>query len=266
MPKKQKRVLVISDLHSGHAVGLTPPSWLDTPSKTASPARLKLARYRKFAYEKFHTKIKELQPIDVLLVNGDCIDGREKKSGGSELIAVDRDDQCDMASELIRFIKAKKIVMTYGTPYHCGSIEDHENKIAREVKAEKIGGHEWVSVNGLVFDLKHKVGSSSIPHGRFTSIAKEKLWNLLWSEREESPKSDIIIRSHVHYHNYCGGNDWLAMTTPALQGPGSKFGIRQCTGVVDFGLVCFDVNVSGNYSWQAHIIKLLDKKNMLLKL
>lgn len=265
MSKKKKRILVISDLHAGHLVGFTPPSWHDMLPESAFPPRVKLAEFRELAYNKFCKIVKQLQPIDYLFINGDCVDGTGSKSGGTELLTTDINKQCDMVIEAIKQIKAKRIVMTYGTPYHCGLV-DSEDMIAREVKAVKIGGHEWVDVNGLVFDLKHKVGSSSIPHGRFTAIAKEKLWNLLWAEREESPKSHIIIRSHVHYHNFCGSNDWLSLTTPALQGPGSKYGTRQCSGTVDFGVVHFDVNPSGSYSWQAHIIKLLDMKNMLLKL
>lgn len=266
MPRKQKRVVVISDLHCGHQFGLTPPSWHDTPDSTASPARIKLADFRKRTFSLYYSWIKSLQPIDILLVNADCIDGRGEKSGQTELITSDRDYQCDMASEIIKCAKAKKIVMTYGTPYHTGQLEDFENSIAKEVKAEKIGGHEWIDVNGLIFDLKHKVGSSTVPHGRGTSIAKEHLWNLIWAEREESPKSNIVIRSHVHYHHFCGGIDWMGLTTPALQGPGSKYGTRQCSGIVDFGLVHFDVNSSGNYEWSIHAQRLLNKSEMLLKL
>jgi hypothetical protein len=264
--KKKKRVLVISDLHSGHFVGLTPPSWHDIPSKTADPAILKLAEFRQKTFSIYYNIVKSLQPIDILIVNGDCIDGRGERSGQTELLTSDRNKQCDMASEIIKCAKADQIVMTYGTGYHTGDSEDFENQIARDVGAMKIGGHEWIDVNGVVFDIKHKVGASGIPHGRMTAIAKEHLWNLLWSEREESPKSNVIIRSHVHYHNFCGGDNWLALTTPALQGPGSKYGTRQCTGTVDFGLVHFDVNPSGSYEWEAHITKILDRKDMLLKL
>jgi len=266
MPKKTKRVVVISDLHCGHQVGLTPPSWHDTPDPTASLARQKLADFRKRTFSLYYKWIKELGQIDVLLVNADCIDGRGERSGQTELITSDRDYQCDMAAEIIKCAKAKKIVMTYGTPYHTGQIEDYENQIAKEVKAEKIGGHEWVDVNGLVFDMKHKVGSSGIPHGRHTAVAKENLWNILWSERNEAPRANIIIRSHVHYHSFSGGTDWLALTTPALQGPGSKYGTRQCFGTVDFGLLHFDVHPSGSYEWVAHTKRLLSKKESLLKL
>ena len=120
----------------------------------------------------------------------------------------------------------------------------------------KIGSHEWVSVNGCVFDLKHKVGGSAIPHGRHTAIARDRMWNLLWAEKGLTPKAHVILRGHVHYHNYCGGPGWVAMTLPALQGMGSKFGARQCSGLVDWGVVIFDVDDDGSFDWHAETVTI----------
>lgn len=68
----------------------------------------------------------------------------------------------------------------------------------------------------------------------------------------------MFLRGHVHYFNYCGGSSggrhWLAVTVPALQGPGSKYGVRQCSGTVDFGLIHFDVDDHGGYQWTSHLI------------
>jgi len=140
--------------------------------------------------------------------------------------------------------------MTYGTAYHTGDVEDWENYVARDLDA-KIGSHEWFDIYGVVFDFKHKVGSSSIPHGRGTAIAKEKLWNQMWALRDEQPNADVIVRSHVHYSFMVGepGN-WLGLTTPALQAAGTKYGGRQCSNTVDLGVVVFDVYPDGRYEWE----------------
>jgi hypothetical protein len=155
--------------------------------------------------------------------------------------------------------------VSHNTPYHTGDSEDWENIIAERVDAA-IGEHEWVDVEGVVFDLKHHpAGSSGIPHGRHSGVARDRLWNLIWAEKELQPKGDVFIRSHVHYHNFAGGPDWLAMTTPALQGFGSRFGARRCTGIVDFGFVTFTVN-KGTYTWQPIIAKLEEQKAPMIKL
>jgi hypothetical protein len=155
--------------------------------------------------------------------------------------------------------------LSHNTSYHVGLDEDWENVIADRLEA-KIGEHEWVDIEGVVFDLKHHpAGSSGIPQGRHTGVAKDRLWNLMWNERQMQPKASVFIRSHVHHHNFCGGPDWLAMTTPALQGIGSRFGSRRCSGIVDFGFVTFNVN-KGEYSWQAHIASIEAQKSLVTKL
>jgi hypothetical protein len=57
----------------------------------------------------------------------------------------------------------------------------------------------------------------------------------------------------------------LGMTTPALQGFGSRYGARRCTGLVDFGFVTFQVN-KGTYTWQPIIAKLEEQKAPMIKL
>ena len=248
-----KRVVVISDLHCGHIAGLTHPNYDAKPPDTANEySEYKL---RRKYYDWYRSELQKLNPIDVLIVNGDAIDGRGERSGSTELLTTDRSNQCMMAVAAINEAKASKVFMTYGTPYHVGDAEDWENFIADKVEAEDISSHGFINVNGLVFDYKHKVGSSSVPYGRFTQVAKEKLWNSLWAEYEEHPKADVFIRSHVHYFGFAGQNGWLGITTPALQGHTTKYGERQCSGTVDYGFVHFDVEDDGEYAWQEHIYK-----------
>lgn len=249
---KPKRVVIISDLHCGSQVGLTHP---DFDSDPREGARHKLYQARRKYWKFYADALREVSPIDVLIVNGDCIDGKGEKSGGTELLTADRNEQCDMAAAAIQETKCKAIYMTFGTPFHAGASEDWEQKVATSVEAAKIGGHDWLDINGLVFDYRHHVGSSSVPHARHTAVAREHLWSVLWAEHDEYPLGNILIRSHVHYFNYSGGYGWLAMTTPALQGAGSKYGARVCSGTVDFGLISFTVTGKDDYTWRAHVAR-----------
>lgn len=248
-----KRVVVIADLHCGHRVGLTHPDFNVAPPRGSKRWPLYVLRRRLWKF--YAEAIGSLKPIDALIVNGDAVDGKGQKSGSTELITADRDEQAEMAAAAILHAEAGLVVMSYGTPYHTGASEDWENAVAKEVSAAKIGGHDWLDVNGLVFDYRHYVGRSIIPHGRHTSVSRERLWNLLWAEWDEYPKAQVFLRSHVHYFNFCGGYKWLALTTPALQGPKTKFGTRQSTGTVDFGIVSFDVVDREEWTWRPHIDK-----------
>lgn len=258
-----KRVLVISDLHCGHFAGLTPPDWNDAPQKN-SEQRFMLYRARRTYWKFYKDTVDKLKPIDVLIVNGDAVDGKGQRSGSTELLTTDRTEQVDMATACIEVVEAKKVFMSFGTPYHTGVNEDWEAEIAKAVNAEKIGGEDWINVNGLVFNYKHFVGSSSVPYGRMTAIAKERIWQILWNEYGEYPKADVLIRSHVHYFGHCGGYRWLAMTTPALQGVGSKYGKRKMSGTVDFGVVSFDVESKEEWSWESHILKSKSEKRHII--
>ena len=102
-----KRFVVISDLHCGHRVGITPEQYQHGK---------KFIDAQKEMWGIYKETIKKLQPIDLLGVNGDAIDGHGKRSGGSELIITDIDEQCDMAIEVIKEANPKDIICTFGTP------------------------------------------------------------------------------------------------------------------------------------------------------
>ena len=256
------RFCIISDLHCGHRVGLTPSKyWTQTLGDKFYKTQIALWKF-------YEEAIKAIQPIDILCINGDAIDGRGEKSGSSELITVSRLKQCDMAVESIKLANADKIVMTRGTPYHVGRLEEFENIIADKLGALKIEDHAWYDINGVIFDVKHKPGGSSgVPHTIGTAISMDRVWNVLWSDHNnEQPRADVIIRSHTHRFGYIGDDSWLGIYTPALQGMGSKYGAKECRALVHFGIIWFDIYRSGDYTWHRNIAKVQEHKAKTLKL
>ena len=265
--KDFKRIVVGSDMHCGHRVGLTPPEW-----QSATKGR-KYYNIQRELWKEYTGILNRLKPIDIYMQNGDCIDGRGERSGGTELIQTERNKQVDMAAYCINHANAKKVVITRGTPYHTGTKEDWEDLLVDRINAKnvKIGDHEFYNVNGTIFDVKHNIGSSSIPHGQFTPIARDRLWNLIWSEYEMQPKADILIRSHVHYYLRLGGVDWDGFITPALQGMGSKFGAKICSGLVHWGLIWFDVfddpkKWGKTWRMNKHIVKIQSQRATVTEL
>ena len=229
-----KKVLILSDLHCGHLVGLTPPGWqLNT---SLADKRLKrIAQYQRAYWDFYTDSLRRHGKFDVVIVNGDCIDGKGEKSGGTECITSDRNEQCEMAVFAIRkaVSAGTKVVMTYGTPYHTGTGEDFEGNIAHLLDAD-ISGHQYLRVDGVTFDVKHKVGSSQIPHGRHTAIAREHLWAQLWTEHSATKKADVLVRC-------------LSEDTEILTPAGWK---RR--GMISVGDSVCTLNLrSGNLEWQA---------------
>lgn len=256
MENKTKRMVVMSDLHCGHRVGLTPPKWQYNDES-------KYSNIQRNMWDMFKTELAKISPVDILVINGDAIDGQGKKSGGTEQITTDRNEQVDMANECIQQVKAPKVYMTYGTGYHTGSEEDFESILATQISS-RIKSHLQLNVNGLIFDFKHKVGSSSVPYARSSAIGKEQVWNIIWSESKGMPVSDVIIRSHVHYYDFSKRNGKTMITTPALQGYGSKYGARSCSGTIDIGFLSFEITSKEEWSMTEHLINFDITKEWLM--
>jgi len=256
MPQSYRRVAIISDLHCGHAAGLTPTEF-ECQNTSQDQKLLKLSDIRKQCWAKYLDIIKQLGKVDLLIVGGDAIDGRGERSGSVELLYVDRREQVKMATACLKAWNARNYCMVRGTPYHTGDKENWEDDIANALGCH-IGEHEWAELEGYIFDIKHKVGSSQIPHGRYTAAAKEDLWNQLWAASSQQPNADMIVRSHVHY--YCGGFNYTTgkkrrfLTTPALQSMGTRYGARECSGKIDWGVLAFDISKGKIIQEHEHIV------------
>lgn len=267
MPRTTKRIFFGACTHCGHRVGLTPPAWQLQPGDL-SPKRTKWLKIQKECWEWFRRRSSVYKPYDLAVWNGDLIDGTGHRSGGTELICTDRNEQMDMASKIVNTVKAKKNVFIHGTPYHSGEQEDMEDIIA-SYHNERGHDHEWLDVNGVIFDVKHFVGASSIPHGRLTGLAREELWNVLWHEAGYTPRADYVVRAHVHYTTggwrMVGSREVAFFTLPALQAMGTKFGAKKCSGLVDFGFHVFQIDGKGNTTWQKEIAEIESQKALASK-
>ena len=260
-----KRVAIIADMHCGHVSGLTPPEYQLTPYGD-SVLNPKIYEYQQQAWAAYEADVLALREngVDCLIVNGDAIDGRGPRAGGNETMHLDRIIQAEIATRCIEIWNARKVFLIRGTPYHTGDLEQWEDVIAKRLRdrgAEvKIGDHDWIDVNGFVFDCKHKIGGSQIPHGRWTAGARQVLWSALWSEAGLTPRSDMVVRSHVHYHivgSMCvGEKKRYFMTTPCLQG-WTRYGGQQCSGLVDWGFLAFDIDDGGR------IVKWHDRRHVI---
>jgi hypothetical protein len=235
--------------------GLTPPAWWIGESR---PSTTFFARQQRVMWDWYVQKLHELGHIDLLIVNGDAVDGKAKKSGGTELLTADMREQAYMAAQCIKEAHADKVWMTFGTSYHVSPDgEDWEVVTSDMVKAEKMEAHLFETVEGVNLDVRHHVSGSGTPHGRHTATSKERLWNVVWHVDHGVPLSELLIRSHVHYHKINGGFTHLEITTPCLQGFNSKFGERRCSGDIDLGMLHFDIH-DGEYEWRGHRLQLVD--------
>ena len=227
-----KTIVILSDTHCGSVFGLTPPSYFSSHHK----------KLQSEAWEMYKRDTQKWKSPDILIANGDLIEGTQSKQGGAELITPDRNVQSEMAVACLQEWKAKQIFLTYGTRYHVGEqAEDFEYTIANTLNA-KIEGRLFLEVEGMTFDIRHKVGMSIVPYGRATILLRDLAWDLIREAAGSGPKVDVVIRSHVHYHIWVEQPGKIAFTTPCLQLARGRFGSRECVGETHWGMIRLTVN------------------------
>ena len=253
--------VIIADLHVGSYAGLCPPDCFISVRRDK-----KIHDAQEEAYTCYEEFAKANQGIDILLINGDCIDGKGKKSGGNELWTSDLLEQASAAADLIRMFKPGVIRMSHGTNYHVAaeSGERLEKVIADQLEAH-ISNRKFMQIGGCIVDMRHFVGSSTIPHARATAVAREAMWDAMLHERGKFPKVDVICRSHTHYHVHTGDVRYTGFVTPCLQLPYTEFGGTKCSGDIDWGMIKFHAE-GGKFSWEPYIVNLSTAKVVVEKL
>lgn len=245
-----KHGAIISDLHCGHKFGLCPPEFQVAESDDYKQEKIRTWQTK--TYEWYATEAHGLGKLDRLIVNGDAIDGDGAKSGGTELWSTDRLLQVEAAIKCINQFDFANITVVSGTAYHAGQEEPFESLIADEYGV-RLQDHAWLEESGCVMDIKHHIGSTSVPGAIPVSLPREEVWNSLWAEHQMQPRSNVFIRSHLHHHYFCGDNDFTAIVTPALQG-WTKYGAQRKSNTVDYGFIEFWISDKGVFTWTTHAL------------
>jgi len=257
----KKKILAIGDTHCGSMVGLTPPNWIISKERNTSVYKL-----QKEMWDNYLNILHCFGKVDAVIINGDIIDGKGFKSGGTEQITTDMLEQTDMAIEAFNQINASKMYFTYGTAYHTASNsgEDFDKIVANNFKSQIVDELN-LDVDGFIINARHKVGGSSSPYNRAASVAKHRLWDSLYGIRENDVISNLYLRSHVHYFAFCGEINWIAFCLPALQASATKFGARQCVGLTDWGMCLFVIEDGKLAGWECQTVELESSKKNIIK-
>lgn len=249
-------ILILSDLHCGSRGGLTPPkfnSWVDDSLK----------EYRKNIWSWYLSAIKGR--FDLCICVGDLVDGKQFKSKGRGLLTTDIYEQIEMAEDCLKRVNAKKWVFVNGSDYH---VEDD----CERVLANKFNGvcENFIRFEfaGKHFNVRHKVGGTSVPYGKATQISKEMVFDAIMGDIGNCETSaDIFIRGHTHQpvYVYDPCYDKHCIIAPPVQGP-SGFGQKNCTGIINPGVAYLKIDKKGGVSCQFNMVKLLMPAQKVVKL
>lgn len=198
------RVLVVSDLHAGSDVGLWPDKGMPMPDGTERP--LNSGQKHLLSCWRHLTNVvkNDIRP-DIVVVNGDLLDGDQRKSAGTEAVTTILPAQQKAAIKLLEPLtgSAKEVYVTRGTPYHDGLRGMNVELVADQLGAVESapGWHSWnlldLEINGVVLNIQHGISASSGLY-RATALDREGIWSALAGKDGKVPKADAVVRSHVH--------------------------------------------------------------------
>lgn len=261
-----KRVLVVSDIHVGHKFAVSPLSF-----ELSDGGVYQANRVQKALYQAWNEVATEWKNPDILVVNGEPIDGAQPKNLGVEVWTTDYLEQIKASIELIRMFNAKKIYVTRGSNYHVtvGGVSVEEI-FGQMVGAERVDGRHvfpelFLDVDGTSFQFAHHIASSASGwQYKSTPIAKE-LMLLKLVENRKYP-ADIIVRSHVHYYWAVQTASHLGLITPAWQLQ-TWFMMQKSTAstVPDIGAVRFNVRAEKDFDWEKKLYRMNEWKPTRVK-
>jgi len=236
--EKPYRILVVSDLHVGSATAIcTEHPVISDLGTTYNPNSMQRGLLRAWK-----DMIKDLHgPIDLLVVNGECIDGANVKQVGQQSWTTNLEDQMLDAKKLIEMIPYKKVLLLRGSNYH----DQVDGTNLEEVMASKLRNVQKYKAYG---------GQGATDYFAFVEIHGKKGMHF---QHDTLGRSDVAIRSHAHYFVHVEFANTHGVVTPAWKFPdGFLFKGGLAGTIPDIGAVEFRIYEDGVIEFQKYIAKI----------
>lgn len=247
---------VISDIHIGSTVALSPPSIQLDDGGEIRPFGGNSGRALRWLWQnwedawKLADKLCDQYKAPLWVVhNGDAVDGDHH--GIYQTWTRNMEEQIGIAEEVLRPVRdrAERFFMTRGTDAHVGKSAWSEELLAQMLDAtpNKAGGtsswwHLLMECDGVRFDIAHHGRLSRLPWTRpntCSRVAAQVVMRYATPNRIKR-MPHVVVRSHMHLFAESGTNYPVrVVSTPAWQLV-TEFGNRLDPGeLADIGIVFF---------------------------
>ena len=270
MTKSSKTILIYSDIHVGSKVSVCSESPEIIDSENYSPNKAQKALFQ--VWKEVNQEIKT-KP-DVVVINGEPIDGANPKSMGSGVWSTNLVDQIRDFKQIMKYVPtSKKMIFVRGSGYHVntGGATNLEEIVAEEMKADRYrayGGSGFtdyeanLELNGKYFNFTHHIGFAQWEAYRTTALARE-LVKMHFEHERRGHHTDVIIRSHVHYYVQVRFKSILGFTTPAWKFPDGFMYRRGIPTLPDVGCMEVIIESNGHIDVIPHIMEVNFKPKVM---
>lgn len=256
-----KRVLIVGDLHSGSKV--SPVCNDPQTSEDSNGAFCRPTPIQEYLNTEWYNMIDNVGKIDILVGNGDLIEGANVKEEGAGCWTTDLDDQAYCAASLLSDIKYDKIMITSGSPYHTKNNPIGDKMVAGKLRRSTFGNEASLDVNGCLIYVNHNTGGSKgSNHMKVASLSRELMFAELNSDA--FPKYKMVIKSHLHTYVSIDFGSYIGILCPGWKGRDkySKMSSTPLSFVPWIGYIIIDVENDGTFTWDKWVRKLSSRYNM----
>ncbi len=203
---------------------------------------------------------------DLMVCNGEPIDGSNPKQIGQQSWTTDLEAQMMDFMKLIAVFKYKQFLFTRGSGYHTqvGATNIEEilaNRMPRVMKYKAHGGggatdyYANVEANGQIFNFSHHIGFTKGLQTRAAALSRE-MANMHY-EADKLGKVDVIVRNHVHYFCHVEFTHTHGVIVPAWKYPDAHLFRGGVAGTTpEIGMVEMIIEPNGKILFEKHIAEL----------
>jgi hypothetical protein len=145
--------------------------------------------------------------IDHLILDGDMVEGPQKKDRGLELMETNLNNQARAAVAAVKPFadRAKEITVVSGTAYHTGLGGTYEDMMGERLGAKAFGAgfvtpwYKEAHSSGVYYDVAHKQSYTKARKGSPLERELSYMYERLARKGAEIPKYIIMARAHVHF-------------------------------------------------------------------
>jgi len=214
----KRTLLLVSDLHVGSRWGLFPRDF-----QLSTGEVYQLNRGQEFLLSCWGHMLTQMpKRFDVLIVNGDAINGPNPKESARDQVEQDPEWQVRAALALLQPVakRARETYLTQGSTYHVGEAAKHEERLAWMLGAvpDPAGHYAWdwlvLDIQGVRLDIAHH--QSVVMRYLAVPLEREQQFDRMIADLKGG-SADLIVRSHAHRLMDLNVDGDLALGLPAWQ-------------------------------------------------
>ena len=182
-----KRLLMVSDLHCGHRVGLSHPDF-------------GLNKHQAKLFARWSDMCSKVGKVDGVLVCGDSSEGPNRKNNGLGCWTTDALEQIDVGVKLLKMIDADMYYTLMGSHYHIMNGNLNSDQLLARFLNGRYEPDQVIRLNQRRIHAAHKapVGQGE---DRKPNASGRLIGNMLMNQQANGI-FDVEVRGHVHYYSH----------------------------------------------------------------